>query len=282
MKSSRATAKSFALRYFGKAPGIRTTAALRRKAQHITTIIVDTDNLTSGAVSFDRAIPLGGSTSSVVAMARRALANNEGPLTAALEATPVNTAVKSFSGQTLGAVYHHGESFTSVWVGKPTTLAHHAGLTDTEQERLLLQARKLAAHGSIVYAVAEASSIKVPTSLKDVTVKIVGLLLFHPQLYHGTEEAVARIREANKRIIYVSKDPEHTVLQFATLSLITNQSSVPFVYRPGRALPKSAACYAALSDDTRAEVVAQFPKESTLIVEGPLPDFWQGLSALLG
>ncbi len=282
MKSSRADAKAFALHYLGLAPTVRNKTAVRRQAQRITTVIVDTKALTSGELTFDRAIPLVGSEKSVIETAHHALAGHEGMLVAALGVeSKKSTSIKLFSGRATGSLRHQGELFAGAWIGKPTTIAHQAELTDTERERFLMQARQLAAHGSMVYAVARSYSKQAPNSFRDVSVEIVGLLLFHPQLYHGTEEAVARIREADIDIVYVSRDPEHTVLEFATLSLITNQSVVPFVYRPGRALPESAVCYASLSEKAYNQVLARFPKESTVIVDEPLPAFWRGLSSFL-
>lgn len=281
MKSSRASAKAFALRYFNTTPTLRNKTTLRRKAKRITTVVVDTNNLTNGALTFDRAVPISGTISDVIDTAHQALAGHDGVLSDALSVRPSKAPIKHFSGKATGSVRHHGELFISTWVGKPTALAHQADFTDTEQERFLMHARQLAAHGSMVYAVGRATSKQLPASYKEVSVEIVGLLLFHPRLYHGTEEAVALIREADIDIMYVSQDPEHIVLQFATLSLIANQSTVPFVYRPGRAIPKSAVCYAALSDAAKANVVNGLDKDSTLIVNEPLPDFWQGISGFL-
>lgn len=264
------------------APTLANKSILRRKAKRITTVIIDTAALTSGDLVFDRVVPISGTDNEVLSTAHDALSGRKGPLGNALgEAQDTAPPIAFFSGRTEASVRHYGEQFEAAWIGKPTTIAHQARLTDTEREQFLMMARKLAAHGSAVYAVARSQSHKAPTSYSDVSVEIIGLVLFHPQLHHGTESAVAAIKDNDITVVYASGDTEHTVMNLAGASLVANQSTVPFVYRAGRELPGAAILYASLSDSAHNKVIASFPKQSTLVVNEPLPEFWRDFTTFL-
>lgn len=228
---------------------------------------------------FDRATTLGNGQENPLEVAQRALVGSAGPLARAIGPGRHSGApVQIVPGKVTGTIWRHGTGYVSAWVGKPSSIAHHARLSDNEREVLLLQARKLAAHGSSVYAVAASSHASLPTSHRDKSSDIVGLLVLHPVLYPGTEEVVGRIHASGADIIYVSKDTEHTVQTLAAVSLIADTASVPFVHRPGRPLPESAQLYAALDDATYAKVLASLKNEHAAVVEGPLPAFWAALS----
>lgn len=265
------------LRNIRGTPAYRTAA--KGQVATITRYIVDTANLTDGQLVFDRAIALGNSQENPLEIARRALVGSTDPLAHAIGPGRHSAApVQIIPGKVTGTIWHHGTGYTSAWVGKPSSIAHHAKLSDNEREALLLQARKLAAHGSIVYAVAISAHTDLPASYRDQLSNVAGLLVLHPVLYPGTEEVVGRIHASGADIIYISKDTEHTVQTFAAASLIADQTSIPFVYRPGRPLPESAQLYASLDDTTYAKVLASLKNDRAVVVDGPLPVFWAALS----
>lgn len=281
MKHDRSRLQYFAKHYFGTKRHIGTAAA-KKRAQAIRTIIIDTHSLSNEQLSLDRAIRYGGSGHDPLTVAQRALVGQRSILAPALPTLTSATApVAILSGRVQGTVWHHGAAFTAAWVGPATSIAHHANLTDTEREQLLLQCRKLAAHGSTVYAVAYSEHAKAPTSYNKTDAQVVGLLVLHPHVHHGTEEVIARIREAGIAIVYASKDTEHTVQSFAAASLLAPNHAAPFVYRPGRTLPVNAELYASLTATIRQKLITSYPSEHTLVVDEPLPEFWHTFATFL-
>lgn len=271
--------QSFTEHYFHRKLSRLSKHKLAEQVAAITTLIIDTPSLATGEMVFDRALSFNNSTDDTIATANRALSGTDNALSRALKSSSQGH-ISIISGRVLGTVWHHGTRYTSAWIGKPTAIAHHADLTDTEREQLLLECRKLAAHGSDVYAVAEASHDAAPTTYRGARAKIVGLLVFHPQLHHTIEETVAAIHQAGIAIVYASKDSEHTVQMFATASLIA-PNSIPFTYRPGRTLPNDGVLYASLTDKKRAEIIHHYPATSVLVVNEPLPVFWKSFTTFL-
>jgi len=50
------------------------------------------------------------------------------------------------------ATWHHGKDFYTYWCGDVTAVLHHASLTDTERETVLLRARKAEGQGMQTFA----------------------------------------------------------------------------------------------------------------------------------
>lgn len=268
--------QAFADRYFRGA----TVRIARQQAKNLRTVIVDTPNLTDGCLHFDRSISIGSSGHAVLDDARKALSGQHTALAEAISsrdhtATSHHLPVKSITGSVAGSVWHHGETFKTYWVGKPTSIAHHADLTENERESFLMMVRKLAVHGSKVYAVAYGEHVTAPASYDEVSSTVVGLLVFHPILYPGTEAAVAGLHMRSMTIVYASRDSEHDVRLFARASCIDTSHTPIFVLRPGREVPLDYTLYAALDESKKQAIANHYPKDSVIILAEPLVDFWQ-------
>lgn len=283
MNQPKKALQEFSQRYFGKKYTRFTKPQLTQRAATITNIIVDSANLTSGELSFDRAITFGDTTKDPLETARVALATHPASHlhTAIGTSTVASSPVEAIRERVQGTIWHHGETFIGAWIGKPTSIAHHANLTDNEREQLLLRSRELAAHGSQVYAVATSAHLVAPHSYKGARATVVGLLVFHPHIYPGTEAAVAALHAQGITITYASKDSEHVVQTLARTSLISSGTAVPFVFRPGRRVPEGEPLYASLSEKSYQSLIATFAPCTTVIVQEPLPSFWHAFSTFL-
>ncbi len=278
MNQLRKQQRAFAERYFGGEP----QRVAKQHAANIRTIVIDTPSLTDGSILFDRSVHFGVTNHNVLSYAKKALVGQDTPVSRAIngqvsQSSDNHSPVRSVAGNVTGSVWHHGETYKSYWVGKPTSVAHGADLTENERESFLMTARKLAAHGSKVYAVAYSEHTAEPASYQESRSEIIGLLVFHPLLYPGTEQAVAAIQANNIDIIYASEDSEHEVRVFSYTSCLAPSASVT-VQRPGRELSLDDTLYASLDTLTKRKIISHYPKESRLVVPEPLVEFWRTFS----
>lgn len=283
MQRTTRARKQFAEHYFGIPYSLRTKTVLTRRASHITTFIIDTSALTNGKLLFDRTVPYGGSKHDVLATARKAVTSHQPSAlsTAIGQNSSRSLPVSIISDRVQGTVWHHGEGYSAAWVGKPTSIAHHADLSDTEREQLLLHIREISAHGSQVYAVAMSDHHTQPHSYNGSNATVIGLLVFHPQMYDTVETTVAAIRQKGFTIVYASKDSEQTVQTLAKASLIEAHAANTFVYRPGRKVPPDYTLYASLTDKARQSLMATYDPTTMLEVTEPITDFWPMFKSFL-
>ncbi len=278
MGFSRKQTAEFLQRHF-------TTKPTRRQLTNISTVFIDTANLTSGQLKFDRVISLDPGVNAL-RIATTALIGQKTPLRDALTAeypAPIDTKtpLRICNDAVQGSIWHHGQAFLGFWVGKPTSIVHHADLTENEREALLLQSRQLAAHGSIVFAVSYSEQNTEPKTYSDTRSRIAGLIVLHPTLYPGTESTVADMHAHGLRIIYASSDREHDVQVFARACCLLTGKLVPFVWRPGRELPTDHIVYAGLDTVAYKKLLSMYPAETRITAKDPLPLFWKQFSHLL-
>ena len=279
--------RAFIDHYFpGSAGRLLSLSAAKKQASAITTLVVDTLNLTDGSVQLDRALPFGTSGHVPLHDAKKAMVGQTGFLSRALlepgdESVEHYQPIQIITDSVSGSVWHYGQIYKSYWIGRATSIAHRAELTENERESFLMTCRKLAAHGSKVYAVSYSEHEHLPKSYKSVHSHIVGILVFHPNLYAGTEEAVAAIHNQSLGIVYASQDSEHDVQAFARRSCIDTSNAIPFVWRAGRELPVDHTLYAGLTGAQRENVIRQFPNALVLAHDEPLAQFWKQFSRFL-
>lgn len=285
MTSGKKLLQRFAVEYFNAKPSrFGISRSVHQKAAAITTLIVDTNNLATGKLRFNRTIPHRVSENELRHAAAKALAGHATAeatvLLNALGATPPKSPPLSApSDIVLGSVWHHGATYEEFWIGSIASVAHYADITENEREHLHMLSRKLSSEGAIVYAVAESKSAKQPERYSNVRATFLGLLIFQPILHPGIEQTVAAIRAANLSIVYASRNPEHVAQSFARVSCISPGPAIAYKWRRGHDLPLDKTLYAHLSAAARQQVIERYGK-SALVVNGPLPYFWQQLSHL--
>ncbi len=286
MTSSKKRLEAFAAEYFhARRSGLLgISRAARQKAEAITTLIIDTNNLATGNLRFSRTMPATTSDARLRQAAAQALAGHD-----TAESSVIMQALGALSAKiapiaapndiVLGSVWHHGEGFESFWIGSMPSITHYADLTENERETLQILTRKLAAEGAVVYAVASSKSAAQPHRYRDARATYLGLLVFHPVLFTGTEQTVADIRGAGIDIVYASQNPEHVAQSFAHASCIAPNHVVAYKYRRGHPLPLDKMLYAHLPSTARQQIIAHYGAEA-LVVRGSLVDFWQLLKEL--
>lgn len=289
MTPSKKRLGAFAAEYFhARQSPLGISRATRQKAEAITTLIIDTNNLATGNLRFNRTVSA--PTDSIHSDARlrhaaaQALAgHNTAESNVLMQALNVPAAkiapIAAPNDIALGSVWHHGEGFETFWIGSIPSITHYADLTENEREQLHVLSRKLAAEGAVVYAVAKSKNTTQPHRYRDVRAAYLGLLVFHPVLFTGTEQAVADIRAHGIDIVYASTNPEHVAQSFAHASCIAANHVVAHKYRRSHPLPLDKMLYAHLSPAARQQIIAHYGGQA-LAVRGSLVDFWQQLKAL--
>lgn len=285
MTPSKKRLGAFAAEYFhARQSPLGISRAARQKAEAITTLIVDTNNLATGNLRFSRTMPAATSDARLRQAATQALAGHDtAESSVIMHALGVPAAkvapIAAPNDIVLGSVWHHGEGFESFWIGSMPSITHYADLTENEREQLNVLGRKLAAEGAIAYAIATSKSSAQPHRYRDVRAAYLGLLVFHPVLFTGTEQAVADIRAHDIDIVYASTNPEHVAQSFAHASCIAANHVVAHKYRRSHPLPLDKMLYAHLSPAARQQIIAHYGGQA-LAVRGSLVDFWQQLKAL--
>ena len=285
MTSSKKGLQSFATEYFGTRRSISgVSRATRRKAADIQTIIVDTNNLATGTLRFSHSVVAIGSDARLRQAAAKALAGHDTAesrtIMQALDASAAKIEpIAAPNDIVLGSVWHHGEGFEAVWIGSLASITHYADITENEREKLHMLGAKLAHEGTVAYAVASSKSASQPHRYRDVRATYLGLLMFRPTLYPGTEQTVADIRAHDIQIVYASQNPEHVAQSFAHLSCITTGPAVAYRYRRGHPLPLDRLLYAHLPAAQRQQIINHYGTDA-LVVRGSLVAFWQQLKTL--
>jgi len=140
-----------------------------KKSRTTTSVVSDQKIIIDGTWAIDPLI----SQSDVFACAQHALL---GATTSALKSLmrsipkvpaaahePVSTGTKSGISW---ATWHHGKDFYTYWYGDVASMLHHASLTDTERETMLLRARKAETQGTLVFATGAKLTHKAPHTLE--------------------------------------------------------------------------------------------------------------------
>ncbi len=286
MTPSKASLQNFAAEHFNarRSATLGVSHAARARAAAITTLIVDTDNLVTGQLQFSRLISDNANDAPLRRAAIAALAGHDTAesrlIIKAMGGTPAKIApIAAPNDIALGSVWHRGEAFESFWIGSAPSIAHYADLTENERERLTNEMRKLTLEGAVVYAVATATSATQPHRYRDVRATFLGLVVFHPTLFAGTEPTVADIHAHGLQIIFASGQPEHIVQSYARASCIVAHHSTVYNYRRGHKLPLDKQLYSHLSAAARQQIIDSYG-DSALVVNGSLVDFWQTLKSL--
>lgn len=279
--------RAFASHYFGVIPPLGIIpASLRRRADTIDQVIVDSSVLSDGSLVFDRAWSFDAPAADVTHAALRATIGNTDERSRAIRNALVTETVAydpivSNAGELISSTWHHGSDFSSFWLGAPERLTHYCDVTESEREQIRLEARRANGEGSIVYAVATGISKTPPVQTpRQHHLTFVGLVRFHPNLYPGTLSAVAAMREAGIAIRYLSRDSAATVETLATLACIAPTQVI--AYRPiyTAAPPLDQPLYAELSATTLSALTKKIRTPRTLRVDDPLPAFWRTFSRL--
>ena len=285
MTSGKKHLQAFAAEYFhARRSPLGVSRAARQKAAAITTLIIDTKNLATGDLRFYRTIAKEGSDvtphqAAIKALAGHATAESSVIMRALGADAPHILPIAAPNDIVLGSVWHRGEGFEAFWIGSLPSILHYADSTENEREHLHLLSRQLAAEGAVVYAVATSQGAAQPHRYRDVRATYIGLLIFHPVLFPGTEQAVAAIRAAGLSIIYASQNPEHVVQSFAHASCISPGPAIPYKHRRGHVLPHDKLLYAHLTAAARQQIIDSYGSK-VLVVRGSLVAFWQQLKLL--
>jgi len=111
-----------------------------------------------------------GATTSTLQVLQRSI-----PQVPAATHTPISTG--DISG-IAWATWHHGADFYTYWCGDVTAILHHASLTDTERETVLLRAHKAEGQGMQVFATGAKLTHRAPRALES-NIEHIGLIFAH-------------------------------------------------------------------------------------------------------
>lgn len=265
-------------------PRLHIPRALRRRAVAISTLIINTPNLTDGSLTYSRTWSPAYSTTELFEAAHRALAPQPDAQAAtymqALSFATTHAAqsvAMHTSKETYSATYHHGAFYEHYIFGEPLEITASCDLSENERERILLQTRKLSCGGVIVCAVSRAESKLLEKQPgQDV---FIGLVCLAQTVYTGTVTALARLRASGYRIIYASQDRSVRVSSLAHELGLIPLTDLPLVHANTRPAG-NVAVYAELRDSELRHLLAGCDDAHTIVVKHPLPEFYRLLTSI--
>ena len=274
-------AEEFCSAYFGiLIPRLRIPRTIKQRVRDIQTIIIDTPQLTDGAMRFSHAWSLTHTADDVTHCAARALAGHTDTQAAPLRDTLPYTSplhrpesiTKTKHSYT--SIYPHGTQHIYSSIGALESILRRCDLTENEREEIRLAARHQARRGRIIYAIGEAASVDTTTP----RLEFVGLVFYSLALYPGTEVAIQHLREYGYSIIYASQDEIERVGMLAHVSCLVPRSILP-AYPVMHTFAMTAPVYAQLSEHDKQRLINHLPRETTIIAKHPLPKFVELISA---
>ena len=279
--------RQFVEMHFGvTVPRLGVPRSVRRRANGIDTIIIDSSALSDGALIFAQAYGVDTDAHSIIDMAHRALVGNTADRSQLIRTglphftAPPYDPVTSHEGKLTHSSWHHGESFQTYWIGEVTDIIHYADLTENEREQFAHTAHKFATQGRHVYAVGYSKTSQPPKAAPAAdSLTSIGLIAFHITLHPETVLALEELRTVGIRVVYASCDSPSAATTLAHLACLV----------PSTILAKDASRTVASTRDNlvagfsladRIRFCQRFNPETTLFVTDPIAPVWHHLSAL--
>lgn len=265
---------------------LRSRRRLSQQLRHITTFVVDSPSLIKNTYQFNATWSLQMDRNEIIVAAHNALIATEEPRLQLLKnSLPLskNTSHAPIDGgsQVLSwSTWHHGGDYTTFWCGDVTTMLHHANLTDTEREQLMLEARKAISRGLIAYAVGSSLTPSIP-SRPEHNIERLGLIFVKPTVYPGIETALQQIKAHGITVMYVSSDDTYTATAIAHLTGLAAKDDIALTLTAARMQAMHSRLYAGSTTVLRKRLIASYPPDSLAVVSEPLPEFWRSFRAAL-
>lgn len=249
-------------------------------ATNLRTIVVDALHVTDGAQQFVETWTLPGVSGSPRETASQATYVSTTPLMTGLHrATSRTTTVpvlpaRSGGGAVEWTAWHEGNSFHYTMAGSVEATLHYCDLTENERERITIRARALSQGGRIVFAAARGHSEDEAPRYGMLTFD--GLVVCELHLLPGTRDAVAHLRHAGIRLVYVTTAPEDIAMYIAHAAGITDHPKA--ARHGGFATSSDHTVYANVTRVNARRIISALP-QPLLIARHPLSDIVRMLEA---
>lgn len=260
--------------------------ALRAQLLQVTTLVLDTSSLITDSYKFVSARSIHATQDEIITVAHNALSTTLNSKLLKLSATlPVT---KNAAGPPIGggkrsitwSTWHHGGDYMTFWFGSVTAVLHHADITDTERETIMLDARKAISRGLIAYAVGSCLTHTAPAR-PDHNIVDIGLIFVKPILHRGTETALKQVKARGIDIVIVSAEDTYTTTAVACVAGLTERGNIAVTLTAERINSMHSALFSGCTPALRRQLVASYPAGTVAIASVPLPEFWLEFTAAL-
>lgn len=281
--------RAFIRKYFGiTTRSLIARRSIHRRAQKVTTFIIDSAALSDGTLRFSRSFSFDNNSIKGQEIAQRVLTHQTTRYATQLRnslgassSRSLHNPVDIHTGAIMRSSWHHGSSFQNFWLSDVVTLIHYADLTENERERLIYWSRNAQSEGCVTIAVATSVTNSLPRAKPAMqSLENIHILAFSQALYPQTAYVVERIRQMGIRIVYASSD-----LFDRTASLARMAGLIPYAtaLQPLESLSSvKSDVIANLSAKKYAAFIAQFDPSTRLVIDEPLVQFWPTYHELRG
>lgn len=269
----RTLRQTFARVYCGDSLGIRSIISrdVTRYARSVQTVVVDTEHLTTGVQHLKASWTLPEDTGNPVEVAHRATAHSSSMLMRGLHhatATHKREAVDSVSagsGEVEWTAQHLGGHFVLSAAGNVGHILHFCELTENENERIIVTARKLIHQGYIVYAVATSEGASDKPQVH--RMHFGGLVACSLDLLPNTHGAIEYLRTHLIRLVYITSLPEDLATQIAHAAHLTTH---PKIARHSQFVSDTSHSIYAHADRVNSRRIVQNLPQPLLIAQHPI------------
>jgi len=258
-------------------PATQTASAY---AKSLRIIVVDALQLTDGTQRFIETWTLPGTSGIPRATANRATLTSTTPLMVGLHHATIGETTShvapAYSGRDAieWTAWHQGNLLEITAAGSVEAVLHYCDVTENERERITMKARAMSRSGRIVFATATGTSHDTEPSYG--TLNFDGLIVCELDLLPGTRDAVARLRHASIRLVYVTAAPEDVAIYIAHAAGITDHPKSgrhgDFVTSPDHDI------YASVTRVNARRIISALP-QPLLVAQHPISDVAHMLEA---
>lgn len=278
----RAANQFIEMYYHGQSiPPLRRVHYVQARLQPVTTIIIDTPQLTDGTLRYSRSWSPTDSEKEVLRHASRALAKSSREANYLREAlTPISTHTPSQTTKRRDiwiASYPRGEQYEHEAVGPLESVLACCDLTENERERIVLEARRYARYGNLIYAVASTTNLSSKPPRGSLVFR--GLVMLRLSLFPYTKQSIQHLRALGYTLVYASTDSATLVTTVAHHTALIPPSVLPQT-SVNHQLSDKSTVYAALSPSDRRRLIASYENDSVLVAQQPLPELDELLTTI--